>query len=97
MNILERAEQGQPFLVADNGQFLGKLTLNQYDLEFISNSYGSYGSQYPSTSIKNQYSQYGSPYPVIKITILNFKIKDWYLNVLKMPSMKCVVKLTKVE
>lgn len=62
MNIIERAEQGQSFLVADDGQFLGKLTLNQYDSESISNSYGSYGSQYSSTSIKNQYSQYGSPY-----------------------------------
>jgi hypothetical protein len=62
MNILERAEQGQSFLVADDGQFLGKLTLNQYDSESISNNYGSYGSQYSSTSIKNQYSQYGSPY-----------------------------------
>jgi hypothetical protein len=62
MNIIERAEQGQSFIVADDGQFLGKLTLNQYDSESISNSYGSYGSLYSSTSIKNQYSQYGSPY-----------------------------------
>lgn len=62
MNIIERAEQGQSFLVADDGQFLGKLTLNQYDSESISNNYGSYGSQYSSTSIKNKYSQFGSPY-----------------------------------
>ncbi|MCP2028091.1 hypothetical protein L1276_003259 [Flavobacterium sp. HSC-32F16] len=62
MNILQRAEQGQSFLVANDGQFLGKLSLNQYDSESISNSYGSFGSQYSSTSIKNQYSQYGSPY-----------------------------------
>jgi hypothetical protein len=62
MNIIERAEQGQSFLVADDGQFLGKLSLNQYDSESISNSYGSYGSQYASTSIKNQYSSYGSQY-----------------------------------
>ena len=62
MNILERAEQGQSFLVADDGQFLGKLNLNQYDLESISNIYGPHGSQYLSTSIKNKYSQYGSPY-----------------------------------
>jgi len=62
MNILERAEQGQSFLVADDGQFLGKLSLNQYDSESISNKYGSYGSQYASTSINNQYSSYGSKY-----------------------------------
>lgn len=62
MNTKERAGQGQSFLVADDGQFLGKLSLNQYDSESISNTYGSYGSPYSSTSIKNQYSQYGSPY-----------------------------------
>jgi len=62
MSILNRTEQGQSFLVADDGQFLGKLTLNQNDSESLLNSYNSYGSQYSSTSIKNQYSQYGSPY-----------------------------------
>jgi hypothetical protein len=62
MNLLERVKQGQSFLVADDGQFLGKLTLNQYDLESITNIYGNYGSQYSLISIKNQYSQYGSPY-----------------------------------
>ena len=62
MNILERVGQGQSFLVANDGQFLGKLTLNQYDAESITNSDGYYGSLYSSTSIRNQYSQYGSPY-----------------------------------
>ena len=62
MGILERVKEGQSFLLADDGQFLGKLTLNEYDSESILNSYGMYGSPYSSTSIKNQYSQYGSPY-----------------------------------
>lgn len=62
MNIIERANQGQSFLVANDGQFLGKLSLNQYDSDSISNVYGSYGSPYSSTSINNQYSSYGSPY-----------------------------------
>lgn len=62
MNIIERANQEQSFLVANDGQFLGKLTLNQYDLDSISNVYGSYGSPYSSISINNQYSSYGSPY-----------------------------------
>lgn len=62
MNILERTKQGQSFLIADDGQFLGTLTLNLYDSESITNSFCSYGSIYSSTSIKNQYSQYGSPY-----------------------------------
>lgn len=62
MNIIERANQGQSFIVADDGQFLGKLTLNSYDSESISNNYGSYGSPYSSTSINNKYSSYGSAY-----------------------------------
>lgn len=62
MKINERIEQNQTFLVGDDGQFLGKLTLNQYDSDSISNTYGSFGSPYSSTSIKNPFSQYGSPY-----------------------------------
>ncbi len=49
-------------LMADDGQFLGKITDNKYDNESILNRYGPYGSQYSPTSIFNQYSQYGSPY-----------------------------------
>lgn len=52
----------ESFLIANDGQYLGKLTLNRYDAESISNDYGSYGSMYSATSIKNQYSTYGSPY-----------------------------------
>ena len=62
MNIIERAEEGQSFLVANDGQFLGKLSLNIYDAESISNAYGSFGSLFSSTSIKNRFSQYGSIY-----------------------------------
>lgn len=50
------------FLVASNGQFLGRLTLNEYASDSIYNQYGSYGSEYSSTSIFNQYSPYGSEY-----------------------------------
>jgi len=62
MDIADRIKQGQSFLVADDGKFLGKLTLNKYDLESISNEYGMYGSKYALNSIKNQYSLVGSIY-----------------------------------
>lgn len=65
MNIIERAELGQSFLVADDGQYLGTLTLNQYDAESVSNSHGCYGSSHSLTSIKNPKSQYGSPYSTL--------------------------------
>lgn len=60
--IADKISAGESFLVANDGQFLGKLTLNQYDTESIFNHYGSYGSMYSSTSIYNQYGNYGSPY-----------------------------------
>jgi hypothetical protein len=62
MNITDRINQRESFLVANDGQFLGKLSLNQFDSESISNSFGSFGSQFSLTSIKNQFSQYGSPF-----------------------------------
>ena len=60
--ILEKIDNSESFLLADDGQYLGKLTLNKYDSESIMNQYGSYGSKYSSTSIFNQYGSYGSKY-----------------------------------
>jgi hypothetical protein len=62
-NELEsRKSRGESFIIANDGQFLGKLTSNIYDLDSILNIYGLYGSQFSSTSITNKYGLYGSPY-----------------------------------
>lgn len=53
---------GQSYLAAQDGQFLGKITDNQYDRDSILNEYGPYGSPYSNTTIFNEYSPYGSPY-----------------------------------
>jgi hypothetical protein len=50
------------YLVAEDGQLLGKINTNPYDTESILNEYGPFGSQYSATSIFNEYSQYGSQY-----------------------------------
>ncbi|MFT5717187.1 MAG: hypothetical protein ACI9T7_001373 [Oleiphilaceae bacterium] len=50
------------YLIAEDGQLLGKITDNIYDTDSILNQYGPYGSQYSTTSIFNPYSQYGSEY-----------------------------------
>lgn len=50
------------YLIAQNGQLLGKITDNSYDNDSILNEYGPYGSSYSMTSIFNQYSDYGSKY-----------------------------------
>ena len=63
-DIANRIQNGESFLLAADGQFIGKLTSNHYDVESICNQYGRYGSKYSSTSIWNKYSQYGSRYAV---------------------------------
>ena len=60
-----RIRRGESFIVASDGQFLGKLCLNRYDNDSIQNLYGHYGSRYSSTSIFNQYSVYGSKYSAL--------------------------------
>lgn len=57
-----RITRRESFIVANDGQFLGKLTLNIYDIESVLNKYGIYGNPYSLTSIMNKYSTYGSPY-----------------------------------
>lgn len=53
---------GDSYLIAQNNQYLGKITDNSYDNDSILNEYGPYGSQYSNTSIFNPYSPYGSEY-----------------------------------
>jgi hypothetical protein len=50
------------YLVANDRQYLGKITDNKYDQNSILNTYGPYGSRYSGTSIFNQYCPYGGPY-----------------------------------
>ena len=57
-----RVSNGESFILANDGQFLGKLCLNIYDPESILNNYGIYGSPYSAYSINNRYSMYGSQY-----------------------------------
>lgn len=52
------------YLIAQDGQFLGRITKNRYDNESILNKYGPYGSRYSPTSVFNRYSVYGSQYGV---------------------------------
>ena len=51
-----------PKLVAQDGQYLGRLSDNPYDPDSTANPDGRYGSPYSPTSINNPYSKYGSPY-----------------------------------
>ncbi len=55
------------YLIAQDNQYLGKITDNVYDTESILNEYGPYGSSYSTTSIFNPYSPYGSEYGAYSI------------------------------
>ena len=57
LNYLEGA-----ILIANDNQFLGKISKNQFDSDSINNKYGTYGSEYSSYSIFNKYGTYGSEY-----------------------------------
>lgn len=61
-DLNRRISNGESFILANDGQFLGKLCLNIYDTESILNRYGLYGNPYSATSIYNKYSMYGSQY-----------------------------------
>lgn len=60
-----RINRGESFLLANDGEYIGKLCTNKYDIESICNIYGIYGSKYGVKSIWNQYGRYGSPYSIV--------------------------------
>jgi len=57
-----RIQNKESFLVANDGQYLGKLTLNRFDIESIANKFGNYGSKFSNVSIFNKFNNYGSKF-----------------------------------
>ena len=51
-----------PKIVAQDGEYLGRLSKNPYDPDSVANPYGRFGSPFSPTSINNPFSAYGSPY-----------------------------------
>jgi hypothetical protein len=49
--------------IAQQNEYLGKLSANRYDAESVANAYGSYGSPYSPNSVNNQFGAYGSLQP----------------------------------
>ncbi len=58
--LTSKISAGESFIVANDGQYLGKLSLNRFDMESIVNSFGPYGSQFSATSIFNKFGNYGT-------------------------------------
>ncbi|HCC85993.1 MAG: Uncharacterized protein XD92_0069 [Proteiniphilum acetatigenes] len=59
-NVVRPAFMGDAYLLAGDGQYLGKITSNKSDPDAITNPYGRYGSRYSPFSIFNPSSPYGS-------------------------------------
>jgi len=49
-------------IIADDGQYLGVFSSNQFIYESIANEFGTYGSDFGYTSIFNDFSTYGSDF-----------------------------------
>jgi len=54
-----RQIEGESFIEAGDGTFLGKLNPNQIDEDSIFNQFGPYGNEFSQQSIFNTFSQYG--------------------------------------
>lgn len=65
MTINDRIHRRESFIVASDGQYLGKLCLNRMDADSICNGFSPYGSRFSSTSIFNQFSVYGSRFSAL--------------------------------
>lgn len=60
-----------PRIYSSDGDYLGRLSKNETDLDSVSNTYGFYGSPYSPLSINNPYGEYGSPYSQKSATFMN--------------------------
>lgn len=49
-------------ILADDGQFLGVITQNQFSSDSILNEFGRYGSEFSTTSIFNEFGRYGGEF-----------------------------------
>ena len=60
LNYLEGA-----IIIANDNQYLGKISQNQYDLDSINNRFGNYGSEFSLYSIFNSFGTYGSKFSIL--------------------------------
>jgi len=60
-----RSSYGESYIMANDGQYLGKLTSNELDNDSLLNEFGPYGSEFSTTSIFNEFSNYGSEFSAL--------------------------------
>jgi len=52
-------------IIANDSQYLGKISKNQFDADSINNSFGTYGSEFSMYSIFNSFGNYGSEFSTL--------------------------------
>lgn len=60
-----RANNGESYIKANDGEYLGKLTTDQFDNDSILNEFGPYGSKFSPKSIFNEFGTYGSEFSAL--------------------------------
>jgi len=60
-----RSKKGESYIIANDGQYLGKLTSNEFDHDSLLNEFGPYGSEFSTTSVFNEFSDYGSEFSTL--------------------------------
>lgn len=60
-----RSKQGESYIIANDGQYLGKLTSDEFDNDSLLNEFGPYGSEFSTTSVFNEFSDYGSEFSTL--------------------------------
>lgn len=55
----------QTILVANDGQFLGNVNNNTFDIDSIANHFGTYGSTFSTLSIWNAFGTYGGEFSLL--------------------------------
>ena len=53
---------GSSYLMAQDGEYIGEISSNQFDSESICNDFGKFGSEFSNTSIRNEFGPYGSEF-----------------------------------
>ena len=57
-----------PYLIDDNGVYLGNLNSNRFDPNSVSNPYGRYGNKFSPDSINNKFGKYGNRFSPDSVT-----------------------------
>jgi hypothetical protein len=60
-----RSNKQESYIIANDNEFLGKLTSNEFDSDSILNEFGPYGNEFSPKSIFNEFGTYGNEFSTL--------------------------------